>query len=112
MLKKNRCVSNKFDSVRRTLVPCSRVHPTCQDLSPLQEISGGAQGAQVHSGHLLENQGARISVFKCDVSNIGDLDRVLEHSSRDMPPIRGLLPCALVSKVETLNHSSMTVLTF
>jgi len=61
---------------------------------------------------LLEDQGARVSAFKCDVSNLEDLDRVLENSSRDMPPIRGLLHGALVSKVGSLDCTEIIVLTF
>ena len=48
---------------------------------------------------LLKDQGARLAVFKCDISNTEDLDRVLEQSRRDMPPIRGLLHAAMVPKV-------------
>ena len=51
---------------------------------------------------LLRAQGAQISVFRCDISNAADLDRLLEDSGRNMPPIRGMIHGALVSKVRRL----------
>lgn len=51
---------------------------------------------------LLKDQGARVVVFKCDISNITDLDRVLEDGRKDMPPIRGIIHAPLVLKVREL----------
>ena len=48
---------------------------------------------------LLKEQGTQVSVFKCDVSNRIDIERVLEQSRTNMPPIRGLIHAALVPKV-------------
>lgn len=61
---------------------------------------------------LLKEQGAQVSVFKCDISNAADLDHLLEHSERDMPPIRGMIHGALVSKVRTLSCIEILVLIF
>ena len=60
---------------------------------------------------LLKEQGAQVSVFKCDVSNIEDLDQLLEHSKPDMPPIRGVIHGALVSKVKGSDDLETIVLT-
>ena len=60
---------------------------------------------------LLEEQGAQVSVFKCDISNVKDLDQLLDHSKRDMPPIRGMIHSALVSKVKGPDDLEMIVLT-
>ena len=59
---------------------------------------------------LLRHRGAQVSVFKCDISNATDLDRLLEDSARNMPPIRGMIHGALVSKVKQLNSASVIVL--
>ena len=48
---------------------------------------------------LLEEQGTHVAVFKCDVSNSADLERVLEDSRIDMPPVRGVIHAAMVLKV-------------
>ena len=53
---------------------------------------------------LLKDQGARVAVFKCDISSITDLDRVLEEGRKDMPPIRGMIHAPLVLKVRELVH--------
>ena len=60
---------------------------------------------------LLKEQGAQVSVFKCDISNIEDLDQLLESSRLDMPPIRGVIHGALVSKVRSPDDLEMIVLT-
>ena len=59
----------------------------------------------------LKEQGAQVSVFKCDISNIEDLDQLLEHSRLDMPPIRGVIHGALVSKVKSSEDVETIVLT-
>ena len=51
---------------------------------------------------LLRKQGAKVAVFKCDVSNTGDVDRVLEQSKSDMPRIRGMIHAAMVPKVRRI----------
>jgi NADPH:quinone reductase-like Zn-dependent oxidoreductase len=48
---------------------------------------------------LLKARGAKAAVFKCDVSSITDLDRVLDESKKIMPPIRGMIHAAMVPKV-------------
>ena len=60
---------------------------------------------------LLKEQGAQVSVFKCDISNIEDLDQLLEHSKPDMPPIRGVIHGALVSKVKSSDDLETILLT-
>ena len=60
---------------------------------------------------LLKGQGAQVSVFKGDISNIEDVDRLLEHSRLNMPPIRGMIHGALVSKVKTSKDLEKYVLT-
>ena len=59
---------------------------------------------------LLRQRGARVLVFKCDISNATDLDRLLEDCGRNMPPIRGMIHAALVSKVKHLLSTSIIVL--
>ena len=59
---------------------------------------------------LLKQRGAQVSVFKCDISNATDLDRLLEDSGRTMPPIRGMIHAALVSKVKQLVSTSIIML--
>lgn len=51
---------------------------------------------------LLKEQGAKVAVYKCDVSNIEDVDRVLDRCETDMPPIRGMIHAAMVSKVRRI----------
>ena len=60
---------------------------------------------------LLKEQGAQVSVFKCDISNIEELDQVLEHSRRELPPIRGVIHGALVSKVKSPDNLEAIMLT-
>jgi NAD(P)-dependent dehydrogenase (short-subunit alcohol dehydrogenase family) len=48
---------------------------------------------------LLKSRGANIAVFKCDVGNMEDVDRVVAESAKTMPPIRGLVQAAMVPKV-------------
>ena len=60
---------------------------------------------------LLKEQGAQVSVFKCDISRIDDLDQLLEQSRLDMPPIRGVIHGALVSKVKSSDDLERIVLT-
>ena len=59
---------------------------------------------------LLKDRGAQVSVFKCDISNAKDVDRLLEDSGRSMPPIRGMIHGALVSKVKQLGSTTVIVL--
>lgn len=47
----------------------------------------------------LKEQGAQVAVFECDVADKGELDNLLFHTTRSMPPIRGMIHAALVSKV-------------
>lgn len=48
---------------------------------------------------VLEAQGARVFVSRCDISNSNDLDRLLKDCEKEMPIIRGMIHGALVSKV-------------
>ncbi len=48
---------------------------------------------------LLRDQGARTLVSRCDISKADDCDRLLRECGREMPPIRGMIHGALVSKV-------------
>lgn len=59
---------------------------------------------------LLRQRGAQVSVFKCDISNATDLDRLLEDCGRNMAPIRGIIHGALVTKVKQLISISIIVL--
>jgi NADPH:quinone reductase-like Zn-dependent oxidoreductase len=56
---------------------------------------------------LLKARGAKVAVFKCDVSSITDLDRELDESKKEMPPIRGMIHAAMVPKVSVcfLSHT-------
>ena len=60
---------------------------------------------------LLKEQGAQVSVFKCDISSIEDLDQLLEHTRLDMPQIRGVIHGALVSKVKNSHDLKSILLT-
>ena len=60
---------------------------------------------------MLKEHGAHVSVFKCDISNIEELDQLLECIRLDMPPIRGVIHGALVSKVKSSNDPEMSLLT-
>ena len=51
---------------------------------------------------LLRDQGARTFVSRCDISKADDFDRLLRECGREMPPIRGMIHGALVSKVGNL----------
>ena len=73
--------------------------------------SGSEKQKAKESVALLKEQGAQVSVFKCNISNIEDLDQLLEHSRLDMPPIRGVIHGALVSKVKTSDDLETIVLT-
>ena len=46
--------------------------------------------------------GAKVIVFKCDVSNPTDVEKVLEASREQMPVIRGVIHAALVLKVSSM----------
>ena len=59
---------------------------------------------------LLKQRGAQVLVYKCDISNATDLNRVLEDSGRNMPPIRGMIHGALVSKVKQFFSTSVIML--
>ena len=63
---------------------------------------GSAKQKAKETVALLKEQGAQVTVFKCDISRIDDLDQLLEQSRLDMPPIRGVIHGALVSKVRVL----------
>lgn len=52
---------------------------------------------------LLRNQGAHVSVFKCDISSTTGLEHLLAVCRQDMPPFRGMKHGALGSKVWTSN---------
>ena len=52
---------------------------------------------------LLREQGANVAVYKCDVSKVGDVDRVLEQCEKDMPQIRGMIHAAMVTKVRSMS---------
>ena len=52
---------------------------------------------------LLKEQGAKVAVYNCDVSKIEDVDRVLERCKSEMPPIRGMIHAAMVSKVRKIS---------
>ena len=51
---------------------------------------------------LLKEQGAKVAVYRCDVSNIEDVDRILEQCQNEMAPIRGMIHAAMVSKVRRI----------
>lgn len=53
---------------------------------------------------LLRDQGARTFVSRCDISKADDVDRLLRECRTEMPPIRGMLHGALVSKVRSLGR--------
>ena len=46
-----------------------------------------------------ENQGAKVSVSACDVSDSEQLSQVVSESSSEMPPIRGVIHTAMVLRV-------------
>ncbi|KAL8792787.1 MAG: hypothetical protein Q9195_004600 [Heterodermia aff. obscurata] len=56
---------------------------------------------------LLQEQGAKVAVYKCDVSNSEDVDRVLERCKCDMPQIRGIIHAAMVSKADLFANLSL-----
>ena len=78
-------------------------------------IFASPSGSEKHKAKetiaLLKEQGAQVSVFKCDISNIEDVDRLLEHSRLTLPPIRGVIHGALVSKVKISGNVETIVLT-
>lgn len=60
---------------------------------------------------MLELQNIRVQVFSCDISNKGDLTRTLQECSQSMPPIKGVIQCAMVlrdASFETMPHSHWT----
>lgn len=62
--------------------------------------SGSDKEASQETISVLRNKGAQVAVFKCDISNLDDLKRVLRESRENMPPIRGLIHGTFVLKVD------------
>ena len=57
----------------------------------------------------LQNQGANVSVFACDVSDSEQLRQVVFESSSGTPPIKGVIHTAMVLKVS--HHSELGEIT-
>jgi short-subunit dehydrogenase len=49
-------------------------------------------------------RGIRIDVFRGDVANDSDLERILTESSKSLPPIKGVIHTAMVLKVNALEY--------
>lgn len=47
----------------------------------------------------LERSGVTLVVHSCDVSNLEQLEIVLSHCARTLPPIQGVIQAAMVLKV-------------
>lgn len=56
---------------------------------------------------LLRDQGARTFVSRCDVGKADDFDRLLRECGRELPPMRGMIHGAFVSKVRNLFNSNI-----
>ncbi|KAG8526399.1 putative secondary metabolism biosynthetic enzyme [Bacidia gigantensis] len=56
----------------------------------------------------LRNEGAKVAAVRCDISDADDLERLLHTCAKTMPPIRGVIHGALVTKPDLfarLDHS-------
>jgi aryl carrier-like protein len=60
--------------------------------------SGLARKSAQEVVNYLENQGARVKVHACDVSDAEQLEDLISQSKTDMPPIRGVIQGAMVLK--------------
>ena len=66
------------------------------------------------AGKVLEElalQGVRAQVYSCDISCNDDLERILQDCSEKMPPIKGVIQCAMVLRdmsFATMPHSHWT----
>jgi acyl transferase domain-containing protein/NADPH:quinone reductase-like Zn-dependent oxidoreductase len=61
---------------------------------------------------LLEEKGINVTVFKCDVAKLKDVERMVDESGMSIPPIRGMIHTAMVPKVSQYKtFSSHKVLT-
>ncbi|KAG8533016.1 Type I Iterative PKS [Bacidia gigantensis] len=56
---------------------------------------------------LLHAEGARVNVFKGDVSNLADVQRALKESSNDMPPVRGVIQAAMVPAADLFENMTL-----
>jgi NAD(P)-dependent dehydrogenase (short-subunit alcohol dehydrogenase family) len=66
--------------------------------------SGAAKQEAKDTIRAIEEQGALVSVFNCDVSDVKHLDTVINQASQSMPPIRGIIQMAMVMRVSTFQH--------
>ena len=57
----------------------------------------------------LRNQGANVAAYSCDIANMGEVQSVLTHCAKDLPPIRGAIQGAMVLKVCSQNQCNITL---
>ena len=61
--------------------------------------SGLARQDAKDAVQILQAKGARVVVYPCDVCESAQLDNLIAQSSKDMPPIRGVIQSAMVLRV-------------
>ena len=64
--------------------------------------SGVAKQEALDTVATLREKGAKVDVHSCDVSSAASLHQLLVKSSMTMPPIRGVIPGAMVLKVSVI----------
>ena len=60
----------------------------------------------------LQDKGANVAVYPCDVCESAQLDNLIAQSSKSMPPIRGVIQSAMVLRVGCPFHVRRKPLTY
>ena len=60
----------------------------------------------------LQGKGANVAVYPCDVCESAQLDNLIAQSSKNMPPIRGVIQSAMVLRVGCPFHVGSKSLTY
>lgn len=60
----------------------------------------------------LQDKGASVAVYPCDVCESAQLDNLIAQSSKNMPPIRGVIQSAMVLRVGRPFHVCSKSLTY
>ena len=74
--------------------------------------SGLARQDAKDAVEMLQAKGARVVVYPCDVCESAQLDNLIAQSSKDMPPIRGVVQSAMVLRVGYTFHDCSKYLTY
>ena len=53
----------------------------------------------------LQDKGASVAIYPCDVCESAQLENLIAQSSKSMPPIRGVIQSAMVLKVGSISSS-------